>query len=559
MAGMLAAPAVLLAILLRDHKHVLRKQIVLASCGAALLGLTPFLTQPIRSGHNPAINEGGVSACTDSFELSCTFSKQTLDRFVYNFNRGQYSKPPVFERQAPFVAQVGMWWLYFKWQWLRDPFRDQPGTQSALAAAFFLIGLLGAYTHWRRDRLSFSYFGPLMLIMSLGLIFYLNFKYGHSQAPSLEMVPREVRDRDYFYLWSFSAWSVWVAVGLMAVWATLASFLQQSLQKTETVPEASLRRRYLLYASPVLLIAAVPMFTNFSAATRHDDHVTSAWARDLLNSVEPYGVLVVGGDNDTFPLWYAQEVEGHRRDVVVANTSLLNTDWHPKQIILRPIHEYDAAKGPAIYGDRQWPKPAQPPLQISVAQADSFPERLAQATPVVFEANGLSARIDPRQMEYGAIVKADLFVLQMIRDSWPERPVFFSRSTGPYTQQLGLQPYMISQGLVQKLYLPPASDSAAVDITNAGGEVNFNLGRLRRLWNEVYTGHNALALRGRWVDEPSVNIPLLYVVVGSELSHLLDLQGDSTAADSVFAKTTRVAAATSVPGIVSRLQASRVR
>src|SRR6185503_9268058 len=105
MGGMLAAPAVGLAVLIVRPRTVLRWRLLLA-CGAMLLfGLTPFATQPIRAAHFPAINEGEPTACRTKLELSCTFSQGTLDAFSYNFNRGQYGKPNLSDRQATFGEQ----------------------------------------------------------------------------------------------------------------------------------------------------------------------------------------------------------------------------------------------------------------------------------------------------------------------------------------------------------------------------------------------------------------------------------------------------------------------
>ena len=103
----------------------------------------------------------------------------------------------------------------------------------------------------------------------------------------------------------------------------------------------------------MLALAFVPLFLTWEAASRAGETETRDFAHDLLNSVEPYGILVTVGDNDTFPLWYAQEVEGIRRDVVVANTSLLNTDWYVRQIAKRPVYEYDVERGPEIYKGRE--------------------------------------------------------------------------------------------------------------------------------------------------------------------------------------------------------------
>ncbi len=102
------------------------------------------------------------------------------------------------------------------------PTAEHAALQAVLAALFLVLGLFGGWVHWRRDRQSFWFFGPLMLTLTLLLIYYLNFKYGYSQSPQLgETVDREVRDRDYFYLWSFSAWSVWAALGLVFVWESV--------------------------------------------------------------------------------------------------------------------------------------------------------------------------------------------------------------------------------------------------------------------------------------------------------------------------------------------------
>jgi hypothetical protein len=215
--------------------------------------------------------------------------------------------------------------------------------QALLAATFLVLGLFGGWVHYQRDRRSFWYFGSLMFTMTLVLIYYLNFKLGASQDPGSQ-APHEVRDRDYFFLWSFSAWGVWAALGLLFVWESIAALIGSETVKVGRESVSMPKKTSLRMSSPVLLLAAVPLFANWKYASRAGHHDTRDFAADILNSVEPYGVLVTVGDNDTFPLWYAQEVEGIRKDVVVANTSLLNTDWYTRQLIRRPVYEYDAAR-----------------------------------------------------------------------------------------------------------------------------------------------------------------------------------------------------------------------
>ena len=540
-AGLLPVPALGIAVLARRPRTLLRGRLLLA-CGAALvLGLTPFATQPIRAAYHPAINEGEPTACTDGFAWRCTLSAETWQRFRANVDREQYGKPPLLERQAPLTAQVAMWWMYFEWQWLRDAYVEHPTLQTALAVAFLALGVLGGWAHWRRDRRSFWFFGPLVLTLSLGLVIYLNFRYGWSQAPALGgSVPREVRDRDYFFLWSFSSWSVWVALGLVTCWRALARRLAHGGDLT--------RRRPWLLAAPLLLVALVPLLGNRTQAPRWRETLAPDFAHDLLNSVEPYGILITAGDNDTFPLWYAQEVEGVRRDVTVAVTSLLNTDWYARGLLRRPVYEYDADSGPAIYRDTRWPRPTRPVLALSIPEADAIPPYVQLSEPQLFREGLVEALVDPRNLRYGALERADLLVLRMIRDNAGTRAVHFSSTMGDYPDRLGLGPWLVTQGLARRLAgdsLPPSRDMIEIP-----GQGVMDVARTRALWDDVFRGPEAIVHRGEWVDRASSGIALNYVIGGATLGIALGLRGDTVAARTAIERARRVADASRTSDLV---------
>ena len=541
MAGFLAGPAVGLAVLIRRPATLLRWRLILACAGALTIGMTPFATQPIRAAFQPVINEGEPTGCVDGLKLECTFSAKTWENFKYNFNREQYGKPPVAERNAPFSAQIGMWWLYFKWQWWRDPYSTQQPLQATLAALFLVLGLFGGWVHWKRDRQSFLFFGPLMFTMTLVLIYYLNFKYGASQSQELgDTVDREVRDRDYFYLWSFSAWSVWAALGLAFVWESVASLIGiEQVKIGKTVIDLPKRRSWAM-AAPVLLVACVPLVGNWGASTRRGDDTTFAFAHDLLNSVEPYGILVTVGDNDTFPLWYAQEVERVRQDVVIANTSLLNTDWYTRQLIRNPIRAYDSSAGPAVYRGQEWKRPSGPPVKMTLDQADSIPLAYQLPDTVGFEACGtIQARIEPR-----VLTRADIVVLQMIKDNCNERPIYISRTAGSYGRELGIDAYLLTQGLARRLL--PNIPTTGSDTLLMPGEGFVDVKRSQALWTEVFKGKASFIKKNGWVDKPSVGIPALYVQTGFMVYDMLQTTGDREGAAKALAEAKQVAAATRI-------------
>jgi hypothetical protein len=541
-AGFLPLPAAGVAVLMVRWRTLLRWKLVLTALGALVLGLTPFIYEPVRAAYFPGINEGAPTACATRLEASCTFTKLTKDRLMANINREQYGQK--LERGAPYPAQVGMWWLYFKWQWIRDSHQTMQGLQFVVAFLFLGLGLLGGYVHWDRDRKTFWYFGPLMFTMTLALIYYLNFKYGWSQDPDVRDVAREVRDRDYFYIWSFSAWGVWAAIGLSFVWEQLALLVggESSSEEKSTGRNAVSAgpwptRRGLMMAAPILLIALIPLFANWRFASRAGHYFTADWAKDYLNSLEPYAIVITNGDNDTFPLWYAQEVEGVRRDVTVAVTTYLDTDWFVRQMIRRPIETYDAAKGPAIYRDKQWKKPSGPPLKMTFADADAIPEYIQITQPQIFRQGNITLNIPP-----GILVRDQLVLLRLIKDAFPERPIYVSTGGGA---GLGLEPYLLSQGFVQKLVDHPIAETPE---TPRVAGLNLDIERTKALWNDVYRAPEALIKEGDWIDRASFGIPYTYAFTGAILNDALKARGDTAGADRVMNRVRGIVKAARIEG-----------
>src|SRR5439155_623027 len=154
-------------------------------------------------------------------------------------------------------------------------------------------------------------------------------------------------------------------------WAQLVNYAQYfSWQFAHDRPPDEARR--WIYGTPVLALALIPLIGNRHAASRKNERLARDFAYDLLQSVEPYGVLVTAGDNDTFPLWYAQEVEGIRKDVTIVNLSLANTDWYTRQLQNRPLVPFDSTNAPALYRGRQWPKPPGKLMSFSDQQLNAL-------------------------------------------------------------------------------------------------------------------------------------------------------------------------------------------
>ena len=322
-----------------------------------------------------------------------------------------------------------------------DQVRKTPSERESRNVYFalpLLLGLFGAFYHFQRDwRRAFSVF-VLFFMTGIGIILYLN------------QTPMQPRERDYSYVGSFLAFSLWVGIGAGGLMQLAYESARNSLSGTG--------RTAALLGTGLLVALAVPGWMtaeNYGDHDRSDNYVPRDYAHNMLSSVAEDGILFTNGDNDTYPLWYLQEVEGVRTDVRVVNLSLLNTPWYIRQ--LKEHATYASAPLPISMSNeqiqnlrpRQWEaRQVQLPVSdpdLASRWSDYLPntDTSALERPLQWKLQGRSYGQDSRILQI-----ADLVAYNMLRtnaeNNW-ERPIYFA-VTVAQSGQLNLSNYFQLEG-----------------------------------------------------------------------------------------------------------------
>jgi len=423
---------------------------ILASVLLVMVGYSTYLVVYVRSNQNPIINEN---------------QPDTVERMISYLNREQYgavgpiavqSVSPalrarvknaggkfiplggnsilrfhILERKADFWDyQINRMYIrYLSWQYFI-------GEKGELLLVPFIVGLLGMLWHFWRDWKRASVVMLLFLMTGLAIIFYLN-----QENP-------QPRERDYAYVGSFFAFSIWIGMGV----AAMVEFVQDFFHKHSTKVQNG-----VAYAVVVLLLLAVPtnmLAQNYESHNRRGNYVAWDYSRNMLESCEPNSIIFTNGDNDTFPVWYLQVVEKVRTDVRVINLSLLNTEWYIKQLrdeeprvpiafSDRDIDQRLAGRNDEALLLRYWPEGRR---EWKIPTPDGEIKWNVPAT--IYIPTGLPNETpgDPNFLRV-----QDIMVLHIIEQVQFKRPVYFA-VTVSQQNMLGLSDWLSMEGLVFKLH-----------------------------------------------------------------------------------------------------------
>ncbi|MDH4070416.1 MAG: DUF2723 domain-containing protein, partial [Ignavibacteria bacterium] len=426
-----------------------------------LIGYTTYTTVLIRSNTDVPMNENDPS---------------DLSRLTSYLNREQYGDIDFWPRRWSMEAhqqriytdyssewdylfryQLGhMFVRYLGWNYIgQESDRQDAGIQwRGTFGIPLLMGLIGAWYIFKRDPkmgwvflASFIILGPVLAL------------YNNQQEP-------QPRERDYIYVGAFYIFSLWIAIGVVF----LSDLVKKALQDGKQVQLGT-------GVITGLLFIAIPFNMgrmNWESHDRSGNYIAWDYSYNILQSCEQDAILFTNGDNDTFPLWYLQDVEGVRRDVRIVNLSLVNTPWYIRQLKLDPYYEEASPVRIGLTDSQihniqpiQWtsqtveiPVPAEAYQRFGITDtAVTNRKKISWTFPHTFRVGQTTT----------AIRVQDRMVWEIIRSNQWEKPIYFAVTVAP-DSKIGLDQFLWFRGLTWRLEvqrIPSQEAGIAPDILEA--------------------------------------------------------------------------------------------
>lgn len=436
-----------------------------------LIGFMTFAMVIIRSNQNPPMDEN---------------DPDTFTELVKYLNREQYGDFPTFKRRFAtephqqivytgyssdldffYTYQMNhMMTRYLLWNfagregWVQDqganiaPFNDLGNiigkligvnfageVKDSLFGIPFLLGLLGIYFHFRKDWKMASVFMIMFILMG-----YLTAFYQNQQQP-------QPRERDYFYVGAFFVYAIWISIGLRGLIDLIYQYIKSASARNAVA--------YAVLGLGIIFVPVRMLQANYFTHDRSNNWVPWDYSYNLLQSCAPNSVLFTNGDNDTFPLWYLQDVEGVRRDVKIANLSLLNTEWYIKQLKNNDPYKVGTVKMRLSDDQIDQVRPIQwSPRNITVPlpkpnNTVSFSDIMQQfglRDTSLLKQGAITWTMNPT-LNYGnvqAVRVQDLMVKEIVEANNWERPIYFA-VTCSEDSKIGLSDYLRMEGMAFRL------------------------------------------------------------------------------------------------------------
>ena len=415
--------------------HLIFKSILFA-----IIGFSSYAMIMIRSNQDTPINLN---------------SPKTFPEFVKYMNREQYGDQPIFKRRfthephqqgvfTNYSSDLDFFWnyqmnhmfnRYVLWNYVgkESTVQDSGVDISQLYAIPFILALFGLFYHYQKDWKMATVF--LIMFIFLG---YLTAFYQNQQQP-------QPRERDYFYVGAFFVFSIWVALGVRGI----LDLVKESIKSVNLHKPA-----YIGILAILTVLIPLNMFSrNYHQNDRSRNFVPWDYSYNILQSAAPNAIIFTNGDNDTFPLWYLQDVEGVRQDVRIANLSLLNTEWYIKQ--LKNTEPHGAAKINMSFSDEQIDRISPSQWKTRTIEALVTPQTYADlgiTDTSITKTGKISWRMEPTVNfgEVQAVRAQDIIAMDIVRSNINSRPIYFAVTT-PDNSKIGLNDFLNMEGLAFRL------------------------------------------------------------------------------------------------------------